>query len=124
MLYDFIQFLVVKLQFFMNFGIIEWFVNLNFFFLKLQFECLVCFKYIIIFYIILGFNLLVFNDFYDSNIILVELIFQLVDDIIIVIDGFSYSFDVDVEYGSDGSKKSFFVQMIVVIYDKIVVNFV
>lgn len=115
---------MILFSFYRKFGIFKWFVNQNFFFLKLKFECLVCFKYIIIFYIILGFNLLVFNDFYDSNIILVELIFQLVDDIIIVIDGFSYSFDVDVEYGSDGSKKSFFVQMIMVIYDKIVVNFV
>lgn len=79
--------------------------------------------YITIPYIIQGPNALVSNDFYDSNTILVELILQLADDTTTVTDGMSYSFSVDVEYGSDGRKKSL-AQAIVATHDKTVANFV
>lgn len=115
---------MIPLSLYRKFGIFKRSVNQNFFPLKLKFERLACLKYIIIPYIIPGPNSLVSNDFYDSNTILVELILQLADDTTTVTDGSSHSFDVDVEYGSDGSKKSFSAQTIVATHDKTVANFV
>lgn len=67
---------------------------------------------------------MVSNAFYDSNSIMVELLIQLADDTALVTNGGSYTFDVNVEYGSDGRKKSFPMQTIEATHDKTVVNFV
>ncbi|XP_061187043.1 uncharacterized protein LOC133195201 [Saccostrea echinata] len=70
-----------------------------------------------------GSDALVMNDFYDSNTILVELLIQLADDTATVTNGGSYTFDVEVEYGSDGRKQSFPSQTIIASHDKTLVNF-
>lgn len=67
---------------------------------------------------------MVSNDFYDSNTILVEMLIQLADDTTLVTDGGSYGFNVEVEYASDGSKKTLPTETILATHDKTVVNFV
>ena len=52
------------------------------------------------------------------------MLIQLADDTTLVTDGGSYGFNVEVEYASDGSKKTFPTETILATHDKTVVNFV